>query len=304
MMPLINYLLHRPKMSWCYGGVNAGSSQWNDLAQLLKRFAKFFDMDFSSFDMSHDEILLHACCLFFFLLALRLGYSLESARAVYYFAISIKWQIVKYLCDVFIRFKGLPSGIIFTLIFNSLINSFLFLLGFEKLCGEDLNFTDHVVTANVGDDNVNGVSDEVSDRFNMLTFSSFLSGIGYTATPAQKNKVAVPVMSLEELMFLKRKFRFCKEIGEYKAPIDVDSMYKALCFEDRQAGVTPVERLKQVGYQLQLEAFLHGREFFDSFQNDIIGRIMNGKHHLSVQVLKYEEVAEWYALKSFSTFWC
>jgi hypothetical protein len=267
MMPLIVYLLQYRVNSECYGAMNAASAEWNELANRMKKEGFFnFDMDFETFDVSHDGKMFYAGALFYYLLALRLGYPEEAAEIVYRIVISFRWQLGRYMADYFLKFKGMPSGVIFTLIFNSFVNSFLLRVAYLRLVGPLNDFQEKVETANVGDDNINAVHRELREKFNMITIAVEYARMGYVATPAKKGNETQAEIPFEDLTFLKRSFVWSSELKSYVAPIDPDSIYKAFCFEKKESGISPPERLRDVSRGAQREAFLHGREFFDNFQ--------------------------------------
>jgi hypothetical protein len=302
LMPLIAYLMQFREDSECYGSMNAGSAQWNELANRLRReFHFFFDMDFSAFDASHGPKSFSAAARFFYRLALRLGYCQEAAEIVYLIIISFRWQVARSMADVFLKFKGMPSGVIFTLIMNSFVNSFLLRVAYKRLVGDD-KFDERVITANVGDDNVNSVSDEIKKEFNMITIAVEYRKCGYVATPAKKNERMQIEIPFEELSFLKRRFDWSEEMKSYLAPIEKDSIYKAFCFEKSDAGIPPPERLRSVALGAQREAFLHGREFFEEFKSSMSE--IYGEHRLVWEDLSFETLKEEYSSGLFKTFAC
>jgi len=301
LMPLIQYVLKFPHLSECYGGMNAGSHQWHELAIRLKRdLRKFFDMDFSSFDWSHFAQLFEAAALFFRGLALLVGYDRQAADVVYLIFLCFKWQMARYKNDIFLKFKGMPSGVIFTLLMNSFVNSFLLRVAFRRLIGDPLLFTRYVDTANVGDDNVNSVDPLIASAFNMLTISAEYRCMGYVATPAQKGTTPVAFLEFEDLSFVKRKFVWSAEMGEYVAPLEEDSIWKAFCYESSDMNVSSVERLKDTASGAQRECFLHGREFFAKGV-DVIDKAF-AREGIVYQKLNYEQLLHEYRNGAFRTF--
>jgi hypothetical protein len=299
-MPLIVYLLQYREDSECYGAMNAGSVEWNDLANRMRRSGFFnFDMDFSTFDMSHGSQIFYAAAKFFRLLALRLGYTEKEANCVYIAMIGFRWQIGKYMMDIFMKFKGMPSGVIFTLIMNSFVNSFLLRVAYLRLVG-DGDFDNKVNTANVGDDNINAVDESLYEKFNMVTIAVVYRRLGYVATPANKSGQIAASLPFSELTFVKRKFAWSKELGVYVAPIEWDSIYKGLCFENREAGISPVQRLEDMAGNCQREAFLHGRPAFNKFQKDM--RPIFEKHQLYFEELDFDKLKEEFVEKKFRTY--
>lgn len=301
LMPLITMMLQHAETSECYGGMNAGSFEWDDLARRLNIPGFFhFDMDFSKFDVSHDARAFRIYALVMFLIAKACGYGEQECDLVYLFCIAFRWQLARFLNDLFLKCKGMPSGVICTLSMNSVINSILLRIAFLRIFKSLEKFEEQVRTGNVGDDNLNAVSEKIIQDFNMVTISKIYKELGYTATPAKKGNTILPYIPFEDLTFLKRKFVLSADLKSYIAPIDKDSIYKAFMFESRQAGVSPPARLADVAATAQRESFLHGRAAFADMQERIDEWF--SIRNLSWKRLDYEELIVEYNSKSFRTF--
>nr|URG14758.1 MAG: RNA dependent RNA polymerase [Picornaviridae sp.] len=264
-MPIISFLLMNKEASECFGQMNAASQEWTNLVRFLEEVGpNFSDLDFSSFDTSHTLKMFRAVALIFFLLAQSLGYTYDEAKVTAWCIESIALQVGKYKSDYFIKRKGMSSGVIVTLILNSLINSTLMRAAFFYLVNYDIDrFREFVRLATVGDDNVNSIHSEILPKFNMVKIAPLYEAWGYTVTPASKSGEFVTKMELSDLTFLKRRFVLWPD-GFYRAPIDTDSIYKAMCFE-RKDGVSGLERLIAVYQSALREAYLHGEGFFNRF---------------------------------------
>jgi hypothetical protein len=305
LMPLIVYLLGFPARSECYGGMNAGSHEWDDLARRLltsdRSGRKFADFDFSTFDTTHHQMLFQAMAAFFYEFSKRVGYSEEEAKVVYFIFVCFKWQIVSWMNDLMIKFKGMPSGVIFTLIFNSMVNSFLMRLCYLRLVKRPLkNFKKDVITANVGDDNINSICNTVAEQFNIITVAKCLEGVGYIATPAKKGAITAKWLEFEELTFLKRSFRWCPVIEGYVAPIEEDSIWRPFTYQQEDAGMSSAARLQEVARNALHESMLYGRDYFNEAQR----RLVEGfaPHGLIVPEVSYDALVSQYKEGDFRTF--
>lgn len=290
VMPLVVYLLKHKYASECFGQMHAASKQWTDLKNYLTEpgFTKFADMDFSSFDTCHDSKIFRAVSNVMFLLALHVGYSEKDALKVKYLVESMSVQLCQYKGDYFVKTKGMPSGVILTLIINSVANSLLMRVVFCSLTGKPVSeFRKHVRLATVGDDNIHSFSDEVSELFTMVKAAPIYSKLGYTITPASKSGDFVDYMALEDLTFVKRRFVLWDD-GFYRAPLDKDSIYKAFCFETKRGLEGSVERLRSVYTSGVYEAYLHGREFFDRFVEEMSS--LYREHDLPFDTISFEEL--------------
>lgn len=299
-MPIIQVLLAYPTHSECFAQMNAGSREWTELAEYLQMHPNYIDIDFKKMDTSHKEKMIWIFCCFMYLAALRLGYTEEEAAMTYRSVNVLCLQVMSYRNDVAIKDFGLPSGVIVTLIMNSVINSILMRVVFGRLVPEKV-FEEHVKPATTGDDNLSGISDEVIDRFNMHTIIPEYLRLGYIITPAKKDGEVRRDLPFGGAVFLKRRFVWSDEMDMYLAPIDTDSIYKALCYQSKEANIDPHVRLAQVALGCQREAFLHGREFFDQMQVDL--RVAFRRHQMSLMLeeLSYEQLKVEIQEKSFRT---
>lgn len=306
VMPIVSFLLDHPLWSECYGGMNAGSKQWHQLAMHLRKHKFFIDMDFTGFDTTHRLAIITIVARFFYLASQRLGYTEEEAKLVFYLVSMLMVQRVIFGKDIMLKMFGLPSGIIITLIMNSIVNSILMRIAFKELVNDIplKEFQKYVSAATTGDDNASGISEVIIDRYNMVTIAPVYFKMGYTVTAADKAKTVVPHIPFEKLTFLKRSFRFDDELGLYVAPIDTDSLYKSLCFQEQKLGVAGDTRLKDCALSAQREAFLHGKQYFDELQTWLEGVFKKHQMTLVFQKLDWETIKSEYQAGEFRTFMC
>lgn len=299
LMPLITLMLQNPVVSECYGGMNAGSSEWNDLANLMLRRKNFFDADFSTFDATHARTAFRIFSKVCYLLCMKFGMTQALCAKIYIFVMCLCWQLFRYKNDLFVKLKGMPSGVIITLILNSVVNSIMARIVFNRLRPNNEQFSDCVTMATVGDDNISGV--ENAPWFNMLSIKDEYLKLGYVVTPANKQGVPQKYIPFEDLTFVKRRFSYNSELG-YIAPIETDSIYKGLMFEKKQCGVSPEQRLCDVIEGAQREYFLHGYDKFISFRAWISNVI--SEYRLPAKLLDYSDLRREYEDKNFRTFMC
>lgn len=132
LMPLVMLLMKYPYISKCFGALNSGSKEWDDLFNYLR--GKLTDMDFSCFDTSHWTILFKACAKFFYKLAQAFYRDEHYSKIVYYVVYSLCVALFSYNGTFSIKLKGLPSGHMLTLIINSIVNVLLMMVAFFLLC--------------------------------------------------------------------------------------------------------------------------------------------------------------------------
>jgi mRNA-degrading endonuclease RelE of RelBE toxin-antitoxin system len=267
LQPLVQVLLRYPYLSKCFGKMNSGSVEWDTFFKYIMKGKFQLDLDFANFDISHYFRLMREVAWFFYQLAMLWYGHEESARIVYLLVYALGCQLFEHKGDFAMKVKGLPSGHIVTLILNSIINILLMMVAFEMLY-PDKDFFEEVFPGVVGDDNLAGVSESVSEKFNLVNLQEIYKGFGYAVTDASKSSVVKPFVSPQNMQFLKRKFRYEPRLKLVVAPLEKDSIYKMLSFWSfkKQGGASYTQRMAACLDTAQREMFLHGEEEFSAFQ--------------------------------------
>lgn len=290
LMPLITLMLREKETSECFGQMHAASKQWTDLVDYLQKpgFVHYADMDFSAFDSCHDSKIFEAVATVFAIIAAKSGYSESDTMKVYYLVSTMNLQLCQYKGDYFLKNKGMPSGVIITLMMNSVANSILMRVVYSFLTQRPLaQFNDDVRLATVGDDNIHSFRADLVGIFSMAKAVDVYKILGYTITPALKGKDFAESLELSDLTFVKRRFVRWDD-GFYRAPLDTDSIYKAFCFETNRSDVSSVERLRSVYISGCYEAYLHGREFYDEFVASL--SLLYDEHNLPYEELEFDSL--------------
>jgi hypothetical protein len=137
------------------------------------------------------------------------------------------------------------------------------LMAWRNLGYSDDDFRDRVQIGTVGDDSVATVRD--TPEYNMLYLSKFFRTLGMWYTAWTKEAATTPYAHLDEVEFLKRKF---KVNGRYVfAPLRVSSIYEILLWETK--GATDEDRRNSARAVL-LEARHHSRELFNELRRVIL----------------------------------
>jgi len=204
-------------------GINEVSVEWDLLRRHLTAFGKLvFAGDYSCYDGSHTVQLIMIVC---HIINLYYNDEWSTAREMLFMSFANSIHIFD---GKLWKWRGsMPSGNPLTPTINTIINEILMRYAFYYLV-PSIDFDDHVVAAYVGDDNVVGPSEVVSDRFNAITLSVFMATIGYKYTDELKTGDIVALRPIEDVEFLKRKFRFDPEHGRYLAPLREESLMQSL----------------------------------------------------------------------------
>jgi len=162
-----------------------------------------------------------------------------------------------------------PSGNPFTVLINSIYNSvvcrLVWLVVMTTAQPEWANmesFHQHVKIFNYGDDNLWNISPEALVIFNMSTIATAFESVGMHYTSESKDD-NVSTRTLEDVSFLKRKFRWDEEWKRYTAPLSLDTVLEMAQWVRGHASLHQLcaTTLETAAYELSL----HGREVFEEW---------------------------------------
>jgi len=178
---------------------------------------------------------------------------------------------------------GNPSGIALTVIINSLVNMVYIRYAWCMIMGSIQGFVRNVALSVYGDDNIMTVSGECIERFNMESISKILSDVGITYTTPTKKEIISKDIPLEELSYLKRRFRF--ERGHVFAPLDIRSIKEMLMWT-RVSG--SIEAATAINCEAALRELYHyGRVFYEIFVKDLAKRAC--LKNFAIPFMSYED---------------
>lgn len=133
-----------------------------------------------------------------------------------------------------IEFNGTnPSGHPLTVIVNCIANSLYMRYAYSVLAKgsgskfDVSDFQEHVALLTYGDDNAMSVSEECT-FFNHTAIQGVLAGVGIKYTMADKEAESEPFITIDDVSFLKRTWRFDTDLVAYVAPLEHDSINKML----------------------------------------------------------------------------
>lgn len=123
------------------------------------------------------------------------------------------------------QFVGLthsqPSGNPSTTVLNSFYNSVSMRIAFYRCVGNKYKFDDHVAMVSFGDDNVINLSDKIKEEFNQVEVTKAYASFGMIYTDEAKSGEVTKYRTLDNVAYLKRKFRKDGPIYRAPAPLDV-----------------------------------------------------------------------------------
>nr|WAX26098.1 MAG: RNA-dependent RNA polymerase [Army ant associated dicistrovirus 10] len=129
--------------------------------------------------------------------------------------------------DVISMTHGLPSGHLLTALVNSLFVLAIFCLAwmrcFSGTSVELLFFRKCRIVA-YGDDQVVSVPTMYGEKYNQVYLTGFFKSVGMEYTMEDKISDAIPLRSLSDITFLKRKFVYSQRDGRWLAPLSLDTI--------------------------------------------------------------------------------
>lgn len=258
--PIVEHMLNNFALFRCTGKINATSKQWDALHKDIFKFPFKLFADQSGFDAKHRMMIYLMLGMLMMGMAKKVGYSDEAQRLCFTLTVSAFYQLIELNGD-FVYFEGmLPSGFYLTLILNSLAHLFLWFFAYKAITGNGIEkFFEEVSVAFTGDDIAGSTSCE---KFNLLAIRDVFASLGYKLTSSIKDAELQKFSLPEEEVFLKRTWRFEERFGQYVAPLNLDSIIKALLFYEMGKGTTEATKLAQSLDGYQREMFFHGEETF------------------------------------------
>jgi len=122
-----------------------------------------------------------------------------------------------------------------------------------------------------GDDNLWATFKKYAEHWNMLTVSQAITELfGMTYTTPQKGEVKVPFLELEDLEFLKRKFRVVGGSLVYGVLDEVSIRSMLMWIRDTGTYSGNLEQLKVNIGVAGMEMYYYGRPRFEEWRNEIV----------------------------------
>jgi hypothetical protein len=275
LMPLIAWVYQNRSEYPFSAGMNCMSADWKLMYEhLVAEFETAYDADGACFDTAQEKREFMTQAFFWCFIAAMAGYSKDAIRMVRNICLSVSIQVVCFQCDWFLKFKGLTSGLIATLHFNDVTNcrNQYAHFAYRKKFKQFSYALKEVIRFKVmGDDFIGTISDlllQADPEFLSSIVKFFMVRYGLEVTNANKNG-GVEAMKITDAVFLKRKFAYHQDIKDIVGPLDKDSLFKSLVFQNKKAQPNIYERMRQTFDGAQREAMLHGREFFEFFVDQV-----------------------------------
>jgi hypothetical protein len=270
-------------------GTIAQSTEWGKIREYLTQFGEdqIVAGDYAKFDKRMPPTVILAAFRVLMSICKTAGYTKEDLSIVQGIAEDTAFPLVDFDGDLIEFFGSNPSGHALTVIINSIANSLYMRYSFGKL-GKKWGYTVaqfklFVALITYGDDNAMGISKNISHWFNHTTIQNSLKEIGIEYTMADKEQESIPLIHIDDVSFLKRKWRWDKDVKAYLCPLEHDSIEKMLTTCVTSKTVTEEEQCVSIITTAVREYFWYGREIFLEKRNMLMSVVEENNLRAYVQ---------------------
>lgn len=300
-LPFAAWLMHNRIDNEIAVGTNVYSQDWERIAKRMKTKGKHVIAgDFGNFDGSLVAQILWAIFweIFVTWLSQFVDFDTEDGNKIMRICLGLWTHLVHsvHIFDdnVYMWTHSQPSGNPFTVIINCLYNSTIMRLSWIRVMEKYQPklrsmkwFNEYVALITYGDDNVLNIDSKVVEWFNQVTISEVMSEMKHEYTDEAKTGEIVKTRSLEDIYFLKRKFRFCPELERTVAPLKIEVIYEMLNWT-RKCADPDVILMSNIETAFR-EVVLHGREEYNKLRKAIMGLKVPQELPENPLILTYEE---------------
>lgn len=247
-------------------GTVAQSCEWGEIRTYLTKFgdSRMIAGDYAKYDKTMPATVILAAFDVLIWMVSKAGYTDDQLKVVLGIAEDVAFPLIDFNGDI-IEFMGSnPSGHPLTVVINSIANSLYMRYAYIELnpSSECLSFRQRVALMTYGDDNALGVSDSIN-WYNHTSIQAVFASVGITYTMADKETESIPFIHIDDISFLKRKWRYDKDLGDWSCPLERSSIHKMLTTGVKSDNITAkAHAVAVIGTALR-EYFFYGREEFE-----------------------------------------
>jgi hypothetical protein len=271
-------------------GLNCHSKEWDSLLRHMVhkliergytleeavRLARAVAGDYSQFDKGMMATFIVWAYWIIACIHERYGCSEKHVKIIKGIGYTTAYAFVNFNGDLMQFFNSNPSGHPLTVVINGIVNSIYMRLAYGDLNPEGFKldtFKRDVTLMTYGDDNMMVITPGC-DWFNHTSIQNKLAeyGIGYTM--ADKEAESVPFITMLEVSFLKRTFRYDEDLGYYTAPLEHESINKMLTVQLRSKSICAEAQSVAAIHSAIREYFFYGKKTFE-YRRKILNEIID-----------------------------
>lgn len=275
-MGLCRVMVRRRSLFRIAVGLNTHSEQWHELFLESEEIPgeNWLAGDFVGFDKILSILIQNAAREVILGIAEHCGWDKQDLLALRTLLDDTITPAVDFFGELVVFLGGEVSGHQLTTFFNCICNVGLHHYAWVELAEKHgLSraeaaplFWKNVFICVLGDDIIAKVHPDYF-WYNHTTVQEVFAGIGIEYTMADKTSASRAYIPLDEVTFLKRRFRRHSHLeGITVAPLERESIYKMLLYTIPSRSVSPEEQLAQAIGAAMSEAFYHGEDFYNQLE--------------------------------------
>jgi len=267
LLPFIKEFQQNRELFEAAPGLNCQSTEWHNLFLHMTKFGttNFVAGDYANFDKSMLAMCIMEAFRFIYEIHELNGCTPEHLKIIKGIAKDVAYSTVNFNGDLIQFFGSNPSGHPLTVVINSIVNALYMRFVYAKLNPKGFQpetFKENVILMTYGDDNFMNVKDGC-EWFNHTSIQACLAEHGIKYTMADKEAKSIPYISIHEVSFLKRTFRYDNDLECYLAPLEHDSINKMLTIQVKSKSVSPQAQALSAIQSAIREYFFYGKEEFN-----------------------------------------
>jgi len=245
-------------------GTNATSVEWDQIYHYLTEYGtdRIIAGDYSKFDKRMSAQWILAAFQVIDQVLAAAGRSERDRLVVQGIAFDTAFPLTDFNGDLVEFWGSNPSGHPLTVIVNGLVNALYVRYAWAMEGNKLSEFKERVNLMTYGDDNIMGVSREVTN-FDHTVLLRNLATLGVVYTMADKETESVPFIDISEVTFLKRGWRFEPEVGHHVAQLEHASISKMLTMHIPSKVVCAEQHGVDIMFTALAEYFFYGRAVFE-----------------------------------------
>jgi len=229
-LPIARFLSLHPLVSESAVGVNSFSTDWSELMDHAKKFAKdkkVIAWDYSKYDVRMNSQMTSAVLRSYIDLARAGGYPEEDLKVMNNMIADIVHPLIDWNGTMIMAFNMNTSGNNITVNINSTAGSFYVRMGFFAVYPQAQDFRECVAAMTYGDDFLGSVHPDYRN-FNFETYRVFLEKHGVKITLPDKGDNTCEFMNEDDADFLKRQSNDIEGVPVPIGRLTEDSIWKSL----------------------------------------------------------------------------
>lgn len=273
LAPVIRVMSQNKLLFESAKGINMDSVEAEELYNFLKVEGgkRVVALDYSAFDQTMSAQASTTAAGIMVDIMRDLGCSDEHITIVRGILTDITYPNLHFFGTIMQLANSDPSGNPITTELNGMVNSLYLRIFFFRIYSElrnKVSYREAIRTATYGDDNINGVPKKY-EKFNGFNIVEEGAKCGLKITMADKDADITDFTDLHDSDFLKRKFRFCPDLGRIRAPLAKDSIEKSIHWMKKTSPDTPEVLFSQNVDGMLRKASQHGRDYFEEIRGKL-----------------------------------